>query len=266
MSAGYQNTLSGIANYIDSQLLPTERANLAAWETAARAAGVAEANIIAVLQAWNIWDQATADLSAIAIQKELMRVQAGGPDGIVSQFNPTAPPALPNVPGMLQAQGGALSGAAQYSAPVSPTQVVPAVNIPAAVANDPTAALAGAINNAQITPTESGGPEPWETTVGSQTWTDTPVVMQCDPTRPEIDCYPGGGAGIDFTGGAGESPTRPGLTPPVGTGTDRPNVNTVIDDAPASSGPLSSISGKVVAVVLLVVIGLYLVTKRGAHT
>lgn len=137
MSYPYENQLVAIATRLEEVTLPTERARLAAWEADARARGVAEANIIAILRSWNIWDQATADLATVSIWQELKRVQAGGTDGDLSKFQPTAPPPLPDIGGMLAAQGGALTGSSQYTKPISPI-ASPPVSIPTAVAENPT--------------------------------------------------------------------------------------------------------------------------------
>lgn len=148
MSAAYESALWGTATYIDNTLLPQERAKLNAWETAARAAGVYEGTIIvAVLQPWNAWDQGMADLSGIAIPNELKRVQAGGADGDLSAFKWTFPPPLPDIATLLEQQGGALVGAQQHTAALSPVPPPEPVNLPPAVLADPSPALASVVNN-----------------------------------------------------------------------------------------------------------------------
>ncbi|GMV11567.1 MAG: hypothetical protein AMXMBFR55_33010 [Gemmatimonadota bacterium] len=148
MSYGYEGQLWGIANYIDGTLLPRERARLAAWESNARAAGLYEGTVIvSVLQPWNTWDQGMADLAAIVIPNELKRVQAGGPDGDIKAFQWTSPPPLPDVGALLQQQGGALIGAQQHTAALSPVAPPAPVELPAAVLADPTPALQSLVNN-----------------------------------------------------------------------------------------------------------------------
>lgn len=159
MSYGYQNALQGIANYIDSTLLPQERAKLAKWEADARAAGVYEGSIIvAVLQPWNVWDQGMADLSSVVIPNEMRRVQAGGADGVVSAFNWTFPPPLPDIGAMLAAQGGALVGAQQHTALMSAATPSEPVALPPSVLENATPALQSVVNN--LTPTARPGATP----------------------------------------------------------------------------------------------------------
>lgn len=207
MSYPYENQLWAIVSRIDDSILPTERARLAAWEADARARGVAEANIIAVLRSWNIWDQATADLSSVTIPNELKRVQSGGADGDISKFQPTAPPSLPDIGGMLSAQGGALTGASQYTKPISPI-ASPPVTINEAVAANPTTTLttlqAGltapngnpTVNNA---PGISGplGPSPTQSALTAPTSVPTggPLLASV-PGAPGVMASPGGSASV----------------------------------------------------------------------
>ena len=126
----YRIALESLVNNIENNILPINRKRVGDWVTAARAAGIAEANnIISVLQPWNAWDQSTADLSAIVIPTEQIRVQNGGAPGDISKFQPTAPPPLPDIQQMLQAQGGALTGSNQYTAPVSPLPPPPPAEV-----------------------------------------------------------------------------------------------------------------------------------------
>lgn len=129
-NTGYLNTLGLTAQYIDNQLLPAARAQLAQWEADARIAGVHEANIIAVLRSWNAWDQATADLSSVVIPIEMQRVQQGGALGSISDFQPTNPPALLDIDALIDAQGGARTGEEQYTGPISPVESPPVVFSP----------------------------------------------------------------------------------------------------------------------------------------
>lgn len=139
----YRGALFYYANtYLLQSLIPTQQARLDAWVADARARGVHEANIIAVLTPWNRWLEAIANLADVTIPQELQRVQAGGavdPQYVnVDGFNPpaefkaTAPPVLPNIDELLVAQGGALTGEARYTGPISPI-VGPPVTLPGTV-------------------------------------------------------------------------------------------------------------------------------------
>lgn len=153
-TSGYLNTIFMTAAYIENQLLPQERARLAAWEAAARGAGVHEANVIAVLRSWNTWEDAVATLATVAIPNEMIRVQNGGAIGNVSQFQPTSPPALPDISGLVTAQGGARTGTDQYSGPISPIESPPVVLPPAVAPPAPNGENGGAVT---VVPTGGGG-------------------------------------------------------------------------------------------------------------
>lgn len=147
-TAQYLSTLWGWATFIENELLPRNLAKLNAWVTDARAAGLYEGTIIiAVLQPWNAWEQAHADLAGIAIPTEMKRVQAGGAPGALDAFKWTFPPALPDISTFLAKQGGALAGSAQYTAALSPEAAPAPPAIPAAVMVAPTPALQSVVNN-----------------------------------------------------------------------------------------------------------------------
>lgn len=177
MSYPYENALWGNATYIENTLLPTNRARLNEWETAARAAGVYEGTIIsAVLQPWNAWDQGMADLAAIAIPNELKRVQAGGADGNLADFRWTFPPALPDVQELLAKQGGALAGTTQYTAALSPQPAPAPVELPPAVLVDQSPALASVLNNMapDVRPSATPGGAPLDPVPSSGVLGDAP--------------------------------------------------------------------------------------------
>lgn len=160
-AAGYTNTLARIAAYIEGTLIPQARATVATWESQARAAGVHEANVIAYLKAFNVWEQATAELAGTTIPLEIQRMQQPTlqPLGNVADYNPTPPPAPPAVASLVTAQGGARTGAAQYTGAIVPV-ATPTVTLPTAVAAAPlsqplTSAL---VNAGQALPRPSAGP------------------------------------------------------------------------------------------------------------
>lgn len=75
------------------------RERVVAWEQEAKVAGVPLWKIIVdVLQPWNAWDQAVATLGNVTVINEILRVQAGGAIGDLSNFQPSPPPTLPAIP------------------------------------------------------------------------------------------------------------------------------------------------------------------------
>jgi len=143
-SSNYQTCLWSIANGIDA-MYPQVRKRVGDWEAAARAAGVFEGNIIAFLGPFNVWEETVTSLSGQVIPLELKRVQQGGavpnpekwqagcdPSGLTA-FQPPPAPVPPPIADMLSRQGGAQTGAAQYTAKLSVTEERPIIVIPEAV-------------------------------------------------------------------------------------------------------------------------------------
>lgn len=150
----YYVTLGGYENQ-GRAALDAFRVAVSAWEESARAAGVTETNVIAVLQSANLWDQATADLVDIAIPTEIKRVQNGGtPLSSLSGFAPTPPPTLPDIADVLASQGGAVSGTARYTGGTV-TITPPPVTLAPVVVAEPTAATTSLAGN--VSPAVAAG-------------------------------------------------------------------------------------------------------------
>lgn len=149
----YVIALYSIANGIDA-MYPAERARVGAWETEARAKGVFEGNIIAVLGPFNVWEEIVTTLSGGTIPREIMRVQQGGAvpheaewasgntagpttQGDLAPYRPPPRISLPSIDTILASQGGALAGASQYSGNTSVTVPRQDVAVPASVATSP---------------------------------------------------------------------------------------------------------------------------------
>ena len=186
----YRICLDSLAKQAEA-LYPRVRAQVGEWEKAARAAGVHEANIIAFLGPFNVWEEAITTLSGGTIPREIIRLQNGGavptPELFQAGCNFDAPavkafaippaPVPPSVESMLAAQGGARTGASQYSGPISVTQERPSVVIPEAVQQDAAAGNAPSLvtnataqytpaQRAEVLPTVFSPPKPPATPTG----------------------------------------------------------------------------------------------------
>jgi hypothetical protein len=103
----------------------TQHARVTTYVNDARARGVAEWWVIVnVLQPWNAWDQAIADLADITIVLEIKRVQQGGTIGNLANFQPAPAPALPAMPDPSSGSGSTSPGSAPANSP--PATIPPA--------------------------------------------------------------------------------------------------------------------------------------------
>lgn len=128
----YLSGLWAIATGLENSM-PRDLARLRDWTDSARKAGVAEANIIAVLRSWNAWEDANATLRDITIPTEMKRVQSGGSAGAgdLTPYRGTNPPNLPAITTMLTNQGGALEGDTRFTGTTqTQTTASPPVQIP----------------------------------------------------------------------------------------------------------------------------------------
>jgi hypothetical protein len=213
-STNYQICLGAIASGIES-MYPRVRAQVAEWEQAARAAGVHEANIIAFLGPFNVWEETVTTLSGGTIPREIQRVQQGGavpnPEkwqagcdmSLLTAYQPPRVPAIPSVESMLTAQGGARTGTAQYDSPISVTQPRVSIEIPAAVQEEAGAGLLPTLTTnvkAQYTPTQQAEVLPTVFTPKPTATNGSGYNRGGDMATPTLD-FGGEGAGNGVTDG-----------------------------------------------------------------
>lgn len=216
--AAYNNytiCLWSIANGIDA-MYPRVRAQVGEWEKAARAAGVHEANIIAFLGPFNVWEETVTTLSGGTIPREIQRVQQGGaipdvekwgsgqmgcgPDTLTA-YRPPPAPVPPSIESMIAAQGGARTGSAQYASPISPTVERVSIAIPEAVQQEAAAGLLPTVTGnvqAQYSPEQRAEVLPTvfaakPTAVNGSGYNDKPT--------PTLSLTGGGGNGVTGSGG-----------------------------------------------------------------
>lgn len=129
------------------------------------------------------------------------------------------------------------------------------------------------LSEVYVAPSGAGAPDPWENTVPSQPESNTAVLIPTDPTIAVLE---------DDAGPAPAPSAPPGVSSPTGgKATDTggikipggaPLTTEVTEDSGAdltptavsSAGMFSTVSGKVLAVVALLVLGLYLASRRSA--
>ena len=176
----YLSGLWGIVSGLEMSM-PRDLERLNQWTLSARNAGVAEANIIAVLRSWNAWEDANATLRDITIPTEIKRVQSGGSPGSgdLTPWRGTPAPALPSIESMLNNQGGALSGDTRYSGTTqvqttkSPTVEIPQVLIvPGSLPGDSKPGVSGPITGGSFDTRIKSAIDPKSLIAGTDAVTD----------------------------------------------------------------------------------------------
>jgi hypothetical protein len=107
------------------------------------------------------------------------------------------------------------------------------------------------LSDVYVEPSGAPAPEPWEVTVGAQTTTDTPLFVP-EESPAIIALEP------DASGGAGAVASVPGVAPSGADGTTETPAAGAAADVPSAG---LSVSGKVLAVVALLVLGVYLTSR-----
>jgi len=169
-------------------------------------------------------------------------------------------------------QGVVPSTPAAGTIPISYTQATQAAeqtleSLAVSAATEKVAGIAPAIIAEGPRESGAGTPDPWENVVSSEIGTATPLFFPTDPTDPDALVYADPSGFIPFEGEGGLDGS-PGVTGDAPSGGGGILVDQKIDpDAPVhtraepTAGAFSTVSGKVLAVVGLIILGLFLVSR-----